>query len=89
MYQPRTYRHWVKGKGLVSFNVAVKETDLYVRALSNLKGKTRKLVLKYRDLLERYIERHPVFLNSLEPLPLSDDAPLMVKAMLGVLLLKV
>ena len=83
MYQPRTYRHWVKDKGLVSFNVAVKETDLYVRALSNLKSKTRKLVLKYRDLLERYIERHPVFLTSLEPLPLSDDAPLMVKAMLA------
>lgn len=82
MYEPRTYRHWVKGKGLVSFNVVVKETDLYIRASRNLKSKALKLVLKYRDTLERYIERHPSFLTSLDPLPVSDDAPHIVKSML-------
>ena len=82
MYQPRTYRHWVKGKDLVSCNVVVRETDLYVRASRNLKSKVLKLVLKYRDTLERYIERHPPFLTSLEPLPISDDAPRIVKSML-------
>lgn len=82
MYEPRTYRHWVKGKGLVSFNVVVKETDLYIRASRNLKSKALKLVLKYRDTLERYIERHPSFLSSLDPLPVSDDAPHIVKSML-------
>ncbi len=25
MYQPRTYRHWIKGRDLVSFDVVVKE----------------------------------------------------------------
>jgi len=82
MYEPRTYRHWVKGKGLASFNVVVKETDLYIRASRNLKSKALKLVLKYRDTLERYIERHPSFLTSLDPLPISDDAPHIVKSML-------
>jgi len=82
MYEPRTYRHWVKGKGLASFNVVVKETDLYIRASRNLKSKALKLVLKYRDTLERYIERHPSFLTSLDPLPVSDDAPHIVKSML-------
>jgi len=81
MYEPRTYRHWVKGKGLVSFKVVVKETDLYVRASRNLKSKALKLVLKYRDTLERYIERHPSFLTSLEPFPVGDDAPRIVKSM--------
>ena len=81
MYEPRTYRHWVKGKDLVSFNVVVKETDLYIRASSNLKRKAHKLVLKYRDILERYIERHPSFVTSLQPLPVSDDAPHIVKSM--------
>ena len=81
MYEPRTYRHWVKGKDLISFNVVVKETDLYIRASSNLKRKAHKLVLKYRDILERYIERHPSFVTSLEPLPVSDDAPHIVKSM--------
>ena len=83
MYQPRTYRHWVRNKGLVSFNVVVKETDLYVRASRNLKSKTLKLVHKYRDTLERYIAKHPSFLTSLEPLPPNDNAPLVVKAMLA------
>ena len=82
MYEPRTYRHWVKGKDLLSFNVVVKETDLCIRATKNLKSKTLKLVLKYRDTLERYIERHPSFLTSHEPLPIGDDAPRIVKSML-------
>lgn len=81
MYEPRTYRQWVIGKDLVSFNVVVKETDLYVRTSTNLKSKTLKLVLKYREALERYIERHPLFLTSLEPVPVGDDAPLIVKSM--------
>ncbi len=81
MYEPRTYREWVKGKDLVSFNVTVKETDLYLRASRNLKSKAVKLVLKYRDALERYIERHPLFLTTLEPFPVGNDAPRIVKSM--------
>jgi ApbE superfamily uncharacterized protein (UPF0280 family) len=79
--EPRTYRHWVEGKDLVSFNVAVKETDLYIRAASNLSRKAHRLVLKYRRILESYIERNPDFLTSLEPLPTSEDAPHIVKEM--------
>jgi ApbE superfamily uncharacterized protein (UPF0280 family) len=82
MYQPRTYRHWITSKDLVAFNVTVKETDLYIRASQNLRSKALRLVLKYRGLIERYIERHPAFLSSLEPLPVTSDAPLIVKAML-------
>lgn len=82
MYQSRTYRHWIKGDDLVSFNVTVKETDLYIRASTNLRRKAHRLVLKYRDILERYIERYPAFLTSLKPLPIDEDAPHIVKAML-------
>ncbi|MFC1949137.1 UPF0280 family protein [Chloroflexota bacterium] len=81
MFQPRVYRHWVKGKDLVSFSVASKETDLYIRASKNLRAKALKLVGKYREALEMYIERHPEFLTSLEPLTAGDDAPRIVKAM--------
>ena len=81
IYEPRTYRHWVKDKDLISFNIAVKETDLYVRATRNLKRKALKLVLKYRDTLERYAKRHPAFLTSLKPFPVGDDAPRIVKSM--------
>ena len=79
--KPRTYRHWVEGKDLISFNVAVKETDLYIRASRNLKNKALKLVVKYRNALEQYIERCPSFLTSLEPFPVGEDAPHIVKRM--------
>ena len=82
MYEPRTYRHWVKGKDLISFNVVVKETDLYIRTTTNLKRKAYKLVTKYRDAVERYIERYPAFLTSVEPLSAGDDAPPIVRSML-------
>ena len=82
MYQPRTYRHWVKDKDLVSFNVVVEETDLYIRACKNLRSKALRLVLKHRGALEQYIEQHPSFLTSFVPLPLDDTAPLIVKAMI-------
>ncbi|MGD9116163.1 MAG: UPF0280 family protein [Dehalococcoidia bacterium] len=80
MYQPRDYRHWVTDKGLVAFNVVVKETDLYIRARSDLKRKAQKLVTKYRGQLEQYIERHPKFFSSLDPLNVGD-APRLITEM--------
>jgi ApbE superfamily uncharacterized protein (UPF0280 family) len=81
MYQPRTYRHWVKGDDLAAFNVTDKETDLYIRARSDLKSKASELVLKYRRILEEYIGGHPLFLTSLEPLAVEEDAPPLVREM--------
>jgi ApbE superfamily uncharacterized protein (UPF0280 family) len=75
MHQPRVYRHWVKDKDLTHFNVVVKETDLYIRASSNLEAEALKLVAKYRQMLEGYIEQHPSFLTSLEPLAIENNAP--------------
>ncbi len=81
MYEPRVYRHWVKDKDLVSFNVVVKETDLYIRASSNLEQKALKVVTKYRNFLERYIERHPSFRTSLESIAVDGNAPPIVRRM--------
>ena len=81
MYQPRTYRHRIEGKDLISFNVVVEETDLYIRASTNLRRKAYRAVLKYRNILESYIEQHPSFLTSLEPLHINNNAPRMVKQM--------
>ena len=80
-YQPRTYRHWIEGKDLVPFDVTVKETDLYIRAVSNLQRKAHRLVLKYRRQLEGYIKLNPVFVTSLEPLDVPDYAPAIVRQM--------
>ncbi len=80
--EPRSYRHWVEGKDLAAFTVTVKETDLYIRAAANLQRKARRLVLKYREQLEGYIARHPEFQTSLEPLPVPEDAPDIVRKMI-------
>lgn len=82
IYQPRTYRHWIDGKDLIAFQVTVKETDLYIRALSNLQRKAQKAVEKYRGQLEKYIKQNPAFRESLEPLPPDSNAPQIVKMML-------
>jgi ApbE superfamily uncharacterized protein (UPF0280 family) len=81
MYQPRTYRHWIQGQGLVSFHVVVKETDLYIRASSDLKVEACNLVLKHRCILEDYINDYPSFATSMEPILVADDAPLIIREM--------
>jgi uncharacterized protein len=81
-YQARTYRHWIESKDLAAFTVTVRETDLYIRAASNLQRKARRLVLKYRAQLESYIAQHPDFQPSLKPLPIPPECPRIVKEML-------
>jgi len=83
MYEPRTYRRWASFKDLIPFTVVEKETDLHICALSDLKRKAHRLVLKYRGKVERYIEQHPAFLTSLEPLPVDKEAPHIVKIMMA------
>ena len=80
-YEPRFYRDWSKDKDLISFTVAVKESDLYVRATRNLHRKALKVLLKHRASLEEYIQQEPAFLTSLEPVAIGQDAPLIVRTM--------
>jgi ApbE superfamily uncharacterized protein (UPF0280 family) len=81
MYQPRTYRRWIKDDDLVSFSVTVKETDLYIRAARKLETEAIEAVIKHRVPLEEYIKRHPLFLHSLEPYSVDEDAPAIVREM--------
>ncbi|UCC17865.1 MAG: UPF0280 family protein [Dehalococcoidales bacterium] len=81
LFEPRTYRNQIHGTDLVSFGVTIKETDLYIRARKNLRSKAERLVEKYRTILEKYIERYPDFLATVEPFNPDDNAPLIVKEM--------
>lgn len=81
LYVPRTYRHKIKDKDLVSFIVTEKETDLYIRATVDLHTKALRLVKKYREQLERYIGCNPAFLKALEPVAIDRSAPIIVKTM--------
>lgn len=81
MHQERTYRRWIKGNNLVTFEVIEKETDLAISAVKNLENHARASVLTYRNDLEKYIAADPEFGTSLEPIGVRGDAPLIVRAM--------
>jgi uncharacterized protein len=80
-YEPRTYRHLIKDTDLVSFKVAVKETDLYIRARKDLSQQALAAIEEYRNPLEEYIRAHPLFMHSLEPLEVDQQAPPVVTMM--------
>jgi ApbE superfamily uncharacterized protein (UPF0280 family) len=82
IYQPRTYRHWIDGTDLVPFAVTIKETDLYIRATADLHRKASRIVHKYRYQIEGYIKRSPRFQSSLEPIPMPEYAPDIIKEMI-------
>ena len=82
-YKNRNYRKKISAKGLASFNVTVKETDLWVSAERDLSGETRDMVVECRYQLENYIQLHPVFLTTLNPYPVDPYAPFIVQEMIS------
>ncbi|MCX5995951.1 MAG: UPF0280 family protein [Chloroflexi bacterium] len=81
MYELRTYRDWVNDKELVSFSVVIKETDLHIRARRDLTAEALTATQRYRADLESYIKSHPIFLTTLRPFEVEQDAPPIVKEM--------
>jgi hypothetical protein len=79
--QPRTYRSLFSQKGLVSFEVRVLETDLFIQACANLQDEAKSLVLECRKPLEEYIAAHPEFARSFAPVPVSPLAHPLIRSM--------
>jgi uncharacterized protein len=81
-YEHRTYRDYSASEGLVSFTVAVKETDLFISASSKLEKVALDAVVQARYILETYIQGRPEFQTSLVPIADDAHAPGIVQAML-------
>jgi len=81
MYEERRYRNMFKGVNLKFFDVCVKETDLRIGADRELYKEAYDLVLKCRKDIEEYIANHRNFLESLEPIDCSSDAPEIIRRM--------
>ena len=76
----RTYRGAHRGEDLVYFQVKVKQTDLSIGVTResftpDLAHRIEQRVIRLRAGLETYIESHPEFLTSLEPVNLKPGAP--------------
>jgi len=72
----------VTSPGLVSFQVVVKETDLWVSAGEARVDETRDLILDARHQIESYIRSHSDFLTTLRPCPDDPTAPPVVQEMI-------
>ncbi len=83
MFEPRTYRRLVDSGELTTFTVTVQETDLQILAQTELAGPARELVLEHRGYLEAFIRRHPEFMSTLAPWPLTGPAPGIVAEMVA------
>lgn len=81
-YQERFYRKWTNADGLISREVIVGETDLFVSTERDVKDIARKAVVKYREEIEDYIKKHPEFKTSLEPLDMAGPASNIIKDMI-------
>jgi len=82
-YRERRYRQRIHHERLVSFKVAIQETDLMILAESDLTELTEEIIYKVRGPLEGYIASHPEFLHAMSPLPYDKLAPVVVKEMLA------
>lgn len=81
MYEPRFYRNLVLADELFSFEVTVKETDLFICASHDLTELAYDLVHLYRERIENFISGYPVFLKSFVPVEVPEGAPDIVKSM--------
>ena len=82
-YVERNYRNRVKISDLNTYHISIKETDLWISALKNLKPETEHIVHDLRFKLENYIQTHPEFLTALEPCPDDPYAPVIVRDMIS------
>lgn len=68
---------------MVSFQVQVKETDLYIKAKRDLRESAYRSILGYRYQIEQYILSQPGFLRALVPWEEDEFAPPIIRRMIG------
>ena len=73
MFENRTYRSQHNKKGLISFNITVKESNLNIQAEKDLTDIALNAVLECRNKIESYIRYCPEFATSL--IPIQTDIP--------------
>lgn len=76
----RSYRPTVKPQ-LVTFQVVIEESDLWVAARSDLSLPMSELVRTLRGQIQSYAAIYPKFLTSLRPLPVDLRAPEIIQRM--------
>jgi len=82
-YRERFYRERVTAPGLDSFQISVRETDLWISAERRLDREALDAVFQYRRQVEDYIKGHEAFLRTLRPYPEDPFAPSLIQEMIS------
>ena len=82
-YEERTYRSLINKDNLISYNVKIFESDLFISSDTNLAAAAEKSLIQHRHALEIYIKNHPKFRTSLLPFPEDELAPPIVREMIA------
>ncbi len=82
MHEDRFYRKHLQQRGLSSYQVRVEETDLLVSTDTDIYDIALDSVIKYRFIINNYIQHHPDFLSAMGPYRPDLYAPEIIKDMI-------
>jgi ApbE superfamily uncharacterized protein (UPF0280 family) len=82
-YEERLYRYLTNNENLISYNVKIAQSDLWISSDSNLADLAEKSLRQHRYSLESYINRNPEFRTTLLPFPQDPLAPVIVREMIA------
>jgi uncharacterized protein len=77
----RTYQQWCAAADLVTFRVAIKETELSIWAVTDLTELAIASIHRYRRALETHIQQQPEFQASFTPVAVTTTVPAIVHDM--------
>jgi len=75
------YRELITPRDLFSFQVEIKESNLFVLASRKLSKQTEEALVWCRKDIEQYIYRNPIFRTTFKPFPLEEGMPPIVRTM--------
>ena len=81
MKKELVYRELITPRDLFSFQVEIKESNLFVLASRKLPKQTEEALVWCRKDIEQYIYRNPVFRTTFKPFPLEEGMPPIVRTM--------
>ena len=82
-FKERTYRNRIIKNNLRTFNVTIRESDIFISADALFSDAALHSLCKYRSHIEAYIGSHPKFLTSLNPVQCDDYAPQIIRDMIS------
>jgi uncharacterized protein len=79
IYERKSYRNRISPPQTVSFEIEVRETNLFIQAHNDLTPKAKDSVFRYRYQIEEYLRQHPAFRETSSPIQIYASAPEIVR----------